>query len=61
MLILTRRPNELLTIGDKQIQIKVLEVRGGRVRLGITAPPEVCVRREEAPIENPSAVLAVAD
>ncbi|MDX1968337.1 MAG: carbon storage regulator [Planctomycetaceae bacterium] len=60
MLILTRRPNELLTIGDKQIQIKVLEVRGGRVRLGITAPPEVTVRRQDVTTDCPTSELAAA-
>lgn len=47
MLILTRRPNERIEIGDKQITVTVLEVHGGRVRLGIEAPSSVGIRRQE--------------
>lgn len=46
MLILTRRLGETLTIGD-DISITVLDVRGAQVRLGIDAPPEIPVHREE--------------
>jgi carbon storage regulator len=47
MLILTRRPTESLTIGDG-ITITVVEIKGGRVRIGVCAPRGVPVRREEA-------------
>ena len=46
MLILTRREGETIRIGD-DIEVIVLEVKGNQVRLGITAPEEVAVHREE--------------
>lgn len=46
MLVLSRRSQESVTIGDQGISITILEIRGGRVRLGITAPPEVSIRRD---------------
>ena len=46
MLILTRRVNESLMIGD-QITVTVLEVKGRQVRLGVNAPKEVPVHRKE--------------
>lgn len=47
MLVLTRGLKQQIVIGDQQITVTVLEVKGGRVRLGIEAPPEVAVRRRE--------------
>ncbi|MDZ4278623.1 MAG: carbon storage regulator [Dehalococcoidia bacterium] len=46
MLVLSRRPNERLWIGD-DVCITVLSVDRGRVRLGIEAPIEVHIEREE--------------
>jgi len=46
MLILTRRLNETLVIGD-HIAVTVLGVKGNQVRLGIEAPKSVTVHREE--------------
>jgi carbon storage regulator len=46
MLILTRRVGETLMIGDN-ITINVLGVKGNQVRLGIDAPKDVPVHREE--------------
>ena len=46
MLILTRRPNETLMIGT-EITVTVLGVKGGQVRIGINAPKNVAVHREE--------------
>lgn len=46
MLVLTRRLGEIIRIGDNT-KITVLEVRAGQVKLGIDAPPEVKVHREE--------------
>ncbi|MGH8581256.1 MAG: carbon storage regulator CsrA [Gammaproteobacteria bacterium] len=46
MLILTRRVGESLMIGDN-VNVTVLGVKGNQVRLGINAPKEVAVHREE--------------
>ena len=46
MLILTRRIGESLQIGDN-VKLTVLSVRGNQIQLGIDAPPEVAVHREE--------------
>ena len=48
MLVLTRKADESIVI-DGRITIKVLQLRGNRIRLGIEAPPEVVVRRAELP------------
>ena len=46
MLILTRRINETLNIGD-DVQVTVLGIKGNQVRIGINAPRDVPVHREE--------------
>ncbi len=46
MLILTRRLQETLNIGD-DIEVTVLGIRGNQVRLGVKAPRDVAVHREE--------------
>jgi carbon storage regulator len=46
MLILTRRVSESLMIGD-EVTITVLGVKGNQVRLGVNAPKDVAVHREE--------------
>ena len=46
MLILTRRVGETLMIGD-EVSVTVLGVKGNQVRLGINAPRDVAVHREE--------------
>ena len=46
MLILTRRVGESLMVGD-EITITVLGVKGNQVRIGVSAPKDVAVHREE--------------
>ncbi len=46
MLILTRRVGETLMIGD-DISVTVLGVKGNQVRIGVSAPKDVAVHREE--------------
>lgn len=46
MLVLSRRPGESIVIGN-QVVVTILEVRGDQVRVGVDAPREVQVHREE--------------
>jgi carbon storage regulator len=47
MLVLTRKTEQAIVI-DGRIRIRVLRVRGNRVRLGVEAPTDVPIRRTEA-------------
>ncbi|MGQ9779228.1 MAG: carbon storage regulator CsrA [Bacillota bacterium] len=46
MLILTRKLNESIMIGH-DVKVTIVSVRGGEVKLGISAPREIAVHREE--------------
>ncbi len=59
MLVLTRRANESIMIGD-DIVITVLDVRGDQIRIGIRAPRSVAVHREEVYAELQAANRAAA-
>ena len=47
MLILTRKVGEAVVIGEKQVEITVLGVKGNQVRLGINASKDIPVHRKE--------------
>ena len=59
MLILTRKKGEAISIGDN-IQIQVLNVKGGQVRIGIEAPRDVRVNREERIERSDTSSLAAS-
>lgn len=46
MLILTRKSGEAIRIGD-EVTLKIIEIRGNQVRLGVEAPRDLQVHREE--------------
>jgi carbon storage regulator len=46
MLVLTRRPNESIMIGE-DVEISIVEIKGEQVKLGITAPRNIKVHRKE--------------
>lgn len=46
MLILARKVGEAITIAN-DITIKVLEVKGGQVKIGVEAPPDISIHRNE--------------
>lgn len=58
MLILTRRVGETILIGD-DIEVVVLEVKGGQARIGIAAPKHVNVMRPDAKVQLPKLAKAV--
>ncbi|ENH98396.1 carbon storage regulator [Gracilibacillus halophilus YIM-C55.5] len=50
MLVLTRKTNEAIQIGD-DIEVKVLEIDGDQIKLGIAAPSQVEIHRKEVYLE----------
>ena len=50
MLVLTRKKNEQIMIGQ-EVTITILSIQGGKVRLGVQAPENISVRRIELPPE----------
>ncbi|MBL7152304.1 MAG: carbon storage regulator CsrA [Phycisphaerae bacterium] len=62
MLVLSRQRDESIMIGDN-VEITIVDVRGDKVRLGITAPKEIPVHRREIfdAIQREKAAAAAAD
>ena len=58
MLILTRRPEESVCIGNN-IRITVLGIKGNQVRIGIRAPKDVVVDREEVHLRKQQEALPI--
>ena len=59
MLVLSRHKNEAIVI-DGQIKVTVVEIKGDKIRLGIEAPREIAVWREELVASTQELELAVA-
>lgn len=59
MLVLSRQRDETITIGD-DIEVTVVDIRGDKVRLGISAPKQVPVHRKEVYLEIKRANKVVA-
>jgi carbon storage regulator len=51
MLILTRKQGESITIGD-DIKVTILDVKGKYVRVGVEAPRDLAVHRQETPLDE---------
>ncbi|HVJ67744.1 MAG TPA: carbon storage regulator [Caulifigura sp.] len=49
MLVLARKVEQSILLDGGKIRISVLEVQGGRVKLGIEAPKEIAIQREQSP------------
>ena len=47
MLVLSRKLGESVVLPDCQVTITVLAIHGNRIRLGVTAPPDIAVHRTE--------------
>jgi carbon storage regulator CsrA len=53
VLVLTRKVDEAVILGD-HIKVKVIQIRGKQVRLGIEAPPGILIIREEENLYKPA-------
>ena len=60
MLVLTRKPGEAIVIGD-DIEIEIVAIGGGKVRVGISAPRSTTVHRKEVYVELQAQEAAATD
>ena len=60
MLVLSRQRDETIMIGD-DVEITVVDIRGDKVRLGISAPPHIAVHRKEVSRGDPGEKEASGD
>ena len=60
MLVLTRGLKQKIEIGDQMVTVTILDIKGGRVRLGIEAPESVSIRRMELVPEESESLSATA-
>ena len=60
MLVLTRKLGEEIVVNG-QITIKVVDIKQGKIRLGIEAPADVPIRRKELPTDPPEDQLVNAE
>jgi carbon storage regulator len=61
MLVLSRKRNESICLPDLDLKITVLEIVGGKVRLGISAPDNVDIIRDELTWPDRRAAAGVCD
>ena len=59
MLVLTRKLSEKIVISGLEIEITVVQISRGKVRIGISAPAEVSIRRQE--VSNPAQFAGVSE
>lgn len=52
MLVLSRKVGERIVVGESGVSVTVIDIRGNRVRVGITAPPDTPVFRKELTIRR---------
>jgi len=58
MLVLTRKLNEEIIIGQLGITVKIVDVKGGRVRLGVEAPANIRIERSETQVQSREVAVA---
>ena len=59
MLVLTRQPHQKIVLPGLHVTLEVVAIKGGAVRIGIEAPPDVQVLREELLDQSPAAAAFV--